>query len=81
MLRCGITGYKGNLGKTFLKINKNFHYIKFKGDISKKKDINFWLKNNHFDLPYKCKYCKFTTILRMFRLHQPIHMCVVCTKS
>ena len=50
MLRCGITGFKGNLGKTFLKINKNFHYIKFKGDISKKRDINFWLKNNHFDL-------------------------------
>ena len=46
MLRCGITGYKGNLGKTFLKLNKNFRYIKFKGDIGKKKDINFWLKNN-----------------------------------
>ena len=50
MLRCGITGYKGNLGKTFLKLNKNFRYIKFKGDISKKKDINFWLKNNEIDI-------------------------------
>ena len=50
MLRCGITGYKGNLGKTFLKLNKNFRYIKFKGDIGKKKDINFWLKNNEFDI-------------------------------
>ena len=50
MLRCGITGYKGNLGKTFLKTNKNFHFIKFEGDVSKKKDINIWIKNNHFDL-------------------------------
>ncbi len=50
MLRCGITGYKGNLGKTFLKVNKNFHFIKFKGDVSKKKDIDIWIKNNYFDL-------------------------------
>tara|TARA_B100000963_G_scaffold328494_1_gene317097 strand:- start:4819 stop:5625 length:807 start_codon:yes stop_codon:yes gene_type:complete len=50
MLQCGITGHKGNLGKTFLKENKKFHFIKFKGDISKKKDINLWIKNNHFDL-------------------------------
>lgn len=50
MLRCGITGHKGNLGKNFLKLNKNFRYIKFKGDITKKKDINSWLKNNEFDI-------------------------------
>ena len=50
MLRCGITGYKGNLGKTFLKLNKNFRYFKFKGDITKKKDIKLWLKNNDFDI-------------------------------
>ena len=37
MLRCGITGSSGNLGKTFLK-NKKFYFIKFKGDITKKKN-------------------------------------------
>ena len=36
MVRCGITGSKGNLGKSFLKRNKNFRYIKFNGDIKKK---------------------------------------------
>ena len=50
MFRCGITGYKGNLGKTFLRFNKKFRYIKFYGDISKKKDIKLWLKNNEFDI-------------------------------
>ncbi len=50
MFRCGITGYKGNLGKTFLRFNKKFRYIKFHGDISKKKDIKLWLKNNEFDI-------------------------------
>jgi nucleoside-diphosphate-sugar epimerase len=50
MLKCGITGFNGNLGKTFLKYNKKFQYIKFKGDISKKKEIEHWIKNNNFDV-------------------------------
>ena len=37
MLRCGITGSTGNLGKSFLKENTKFHFIKFKGNITKKK--------------------------------------------
>ena len=50
MLKCGITGFNGNLGKTFLKYNKKFQYIKFKGDISRKKEIEHWIKNNNFDV-------------------------------
>ena len=36
MLKCGITGSKGNLGKTFIKYCKIFKFIKFKGDIKKR---------------------------------------------
>ena len=50
MIKCGITGFKGNLGKTFIKVNKKFRYIKFKGDVSKKKQLENWLKKNRFDL-------------------------------
>ncbi len=50
MVKCGITGFNGNLGKTFLRSNKKFQYIKFKGDISKKKEIEYWIKNNNFDI-------------------------------
>ena len=50
MLRCGITGSSGNLGKKFLKINKKFHYIKFKGNISNKKQVYRWIKKNKFDI-------------------------------
>ena len=50
MIKCGITGFDGNLGKTFLKYNKKFQYIKFRGDISKKKEIEQWIKNNNFDI-------------------------------
>ena len=49
MLRCGITGSTGNLGKTLLK-NKKFHFIKFKGDITKKKLIDRWVRKNNFDI-------------------------------
>ena len=44
MIRCGITGFGGNLGKTFLKINKTFRFIKFKGDIRKKVKLKNGLK-------------------------------------
>ena len=44
MLRCGITGSSGNLGKNFLKINKKFYYIKFKGNICNKKQVYRWIK-------------------------------------
>ena len=44
MFKCGITGSKGNLGKTFVKNSKIFKFIKFKGDISKKKMLIDGLK-------------------------------------
>lgn len=50
MIKCGITGFKGNLGTTFLKVNNKFRYVKFKGDVSKKKQLENWLKKNKFDL-------------------------------
>ena len=49
MIKCGITGSKGNLGKTFLK-SKKFKFIKFNGDISKKNDVVKWVKLNNFDI-------------------------------
>ena len=46
----GITGHSGCLGKELI---KKFTYDvtidKFLGDITKKKDIQFWLKNKKFD--------------------------------
>ena len=50
MIKCGITGFKGNLGKTFLEVNNRFKYSKFKGDVSKKKQLENWLKNNKFNV-------------------------------
>ena len=50
MLICGITGYSGNLGKKFLQVANNFKFIKFKGDVRKKTDLEKWLKNKKFDL-------------------------------
>ena len=50
MIKCGITGFNGNLGKTFITLNNKFNYIRFKGDIRKKKEVNNWIKKNNFDL-------------------------------
>ncbi len=50
MIRCGITGSTGNLGKSLLKKNNKFHFIKFKGDITKKKLVDIWIKRNSFDI-------------------------------
>ena len=36
-LKCGITGHTGILGRELLKIKNNIKFIKFKGDITKKK--------------------------------------------
>jgi len=44
MIKCGITGHNGNLGRKFQKISKKFKFIKFNGDISKKKDVENALK-------------------------------------
>ena len=49
MIRCGITGATGVLGKKI--INKfNYRFIKFKNDITKKNDVDNWVKKNQFDL-------------------------------
>ncbi len=50
MLKCGITGSSGNLGKTFLKVNNKFRFIKFNGNITKKKEVDTWIKKNEFDV-------------------------------
>jgi nucleoside-diphosphate-sugar epimerase len=49
MIRCGITGFRGNLGKTFLK-TKKFHFVRFSGDISRKVDVIKWINKNEFDI-------------------------------
>ena len=49
MIKCGITGYRGNLGTSFLK-TKKFNFIKFRGDIRKKSDVEKWIKFNEFDV-------------------------------
>ena len=46
---CGITGSKGVLGSEIIK-SKKFKFIKFNGDIAKKKEVNEWVKSNSFDL-------------------------------
>lgn len=46
---CGITGSSGNLGQHILK-SKKFIFVKFRGDITKPKMVNKWIKNNKFDL-------------------------------
>ena len=49
MLKCGITGSSGVLGKTIRK-ELNYEFILFKGRIENKKNIYQWVKNNKFDL-------------------------------
>ena len=49
MLKCGITGSSGVLGKAITK-KLNYQFISFKGRIENKKKINEWIKNNNFDL-------------------------------
>jgi nucleoside-diphosphate-sugar epimerase len=48
MLNCGITGSTGILGSNVIK-NLKFNFIIFKGDITKKKAVENWIKLNEFD--------------------------------
>ena len=50
MINCGITGHRGNLGKKFQVVAKNFKFKKFKGDIRKVKDVEEWIEKENFDL-------------------------------
>ena len=49
MFICGITGHTGTLGKELLK-KKSFKFKKFKGDITKYKDVEGWVDNHDLDL-------------------------------
>ena len=41
----GITGYTGVLGSESIKNNFSKKFIKFKGNITKKRDIKEWISN------------------------------------
>ena len=43
-MNCGITGHTGALGQEFIARNKYLNFIKFRGDITKKKQIIKWVK-------------------------------------
>ena len=49
-MNCGITGHRGALGQEFIKYNKKINFIKFQGDLTKKKQIEKWVKKNSFDV-------------------------------
>jgi UDP-glucose 4-epimerase len=49
MLKCGITGASGVLGKAITK-KLSYKFIPFKGRLENKKNIYKWIKNNNFDL-------------------------------
>ena len=48
-MRCGITGSKGVLGNRLSEF-KDLKFIKFNGDITKKKEVDNWIKKNSFDV-------------------------------
>ena len=51
MIVCGITGSTGVLGKKFIeKYKSKLKIVSFKGDITKKTDIEKWFKFNKFNL-------------------------------
>jgi nucleoside-diphosphate-sugar epimerase len=50
MIRCGITGSTGSIGSVVIKKISSFIFIKFRGDISNKNDVEKWIKKNNFDL-------------------------------
>ena len=47
---CAITGSSGVLGSYIVKNNPQIKFIKFKGDITKKKEITNWILKNNFDV-------------------------------
>ena len=48
-MRCGITGSGGVLGRRLIKF-KQFKFIRFNGDVTQKKQVDSWIKNNQFDI-------------------------------
>jgi len=49
-MNCGITGHTGALGQEFIKNNKNIKFIKFNGDLTKKNEVESWVKKNTFNI-------------------------------
>lgn len=49
MLKCGITGSTGVLGKA-IREKLSYKFISFKGRVENKKKIYQWIKNNNFDV-------------------------------
>ena len=49
MIRCAVTGHTGVLGSKIIK-NLPFQFYKFKGDITKFKEVNTWVKAKNFDI-------------------------------
>ena len=48
--KIGITGHKGVFATNFIKFYKNRYIIdKFKGDVTSKKQIKYWIKSQNFD--------------------------------
>lgn len=50
MIDIGITGHKGVIGSEFINRNNNFNFIPFVGDITKKKNVDDWIKSNSFQI-------------------------------
>ena len=46
---CGITGHTGVLGSEIIKNNFGVKFIKFKGDLTIKKDVKKWLDKSKLD--------------------------------
>ena len=46
---CGITGYTGTIGRRLIKNNNKIKFVCFKGDITKKKQVQNWVKSNKFN--------------------------------
>lgn len=49
MIKIGITGSTGSLGKCITSSGSIYKFIKFKGDIRSKKKLSRWFKNNKID--------------------------------
>ncbi len=48
-LLIGITGSTGLIGSHFIKKYPKYKFIKFKGNILNKKEVEMWIKNSNFD--------------------------------
>ena len=49
MIKCGITGSSGVLGKRILE-NLPYKFYKFKKNITNKSEVNQWVAHNDFDI-------------------------------